>query len=159
MISKLGTIEDIFPMYTAYLQGMSQHYNIHDLDGWLEAALKNLKKNESANPVFIIQEADEIMGFAMVSTHLRFNDQGRAIAEFHIQKDHGRNGYGRSLAEFVFDQFPGQWEVALTLKNTGAMGFWKQVVSSYTSGDFVEKNKPSTDMYGFLFENTYGFSI
>lgn len=155
MISKLETMEDIFPLYTDYLQGMSQYYHIHDIDGWQETALKNLKKNGNStdNPVFVIEESNEIIGFAMVSTHFRFNDQGRAIAEFHIQKDHGSNGYGRSLAEFVFDQFPGQWEVALTLKNTRAMGFWKQVVSSYTSGDFVEKNKPSTDMYGFLFEN------
>ena len=155
MISRLGTIEDIFPIYTAYLEGMSQHYNIHDLDGWLKAALKNLKKkgNSKDSPVFIIQESNEIIGFAMVSTHLRFNDQGRAIAEFHIHADHMGKGHGRALAEFVFDWFPGQWEVAFTLKNTGAMGFWKQVVSSYTSGNFMEKNKFSTDTYGFLFKN------
>ncbi len=142
-------------MYTAYLEEMSQHYDIHNLDGWLKAALKNFKKkeNSSENPMFIIQKSHKIIGFAMVSTHLRFNDKGRAIAEFHIQKDHEGNGHGRALAEYVFDRFSGQWEVALTPKNKGAMGFWKQVVSTYTSGDFVEKNKPSTDIYGFLFRN------
>ena len=101
----------------------------------------------------ILKESEIIIGFALVNKHLRFNHDGFAIAEFYIQKDHERNGCGRRLAEYVFAQFPGNWEVAVSLKNNSALAFWKQVVSSYTYGKFIEKKTCSFSGYGFLFNN------
>ncbi len=57
------------------------------------------------------------------------------------------------LAEHVFDLFPGSWEVAIAIKNKPAQMFWKQVVSSYTSGKFTEKRKDSMRECGLLFNN------
>ncbi|MDD9301234.1 MAG: hypothetical protein HUK40_02370 [Desulfobacter sp.] len=140
---------------------MSQYYHIQNLDKWLETALKNLKKNKDLrrHPVFIIRGSNEVKGFAMVTTHLGFNTQGRAIAEFYIPEAHEKKGWGRALAEHAFDGFKGPWEVGLSLKNTRAMGFWKQVISSYTSGEFTEKTQPDTDTYGFLFNTKNGQNI
>jgi predicted acetyltransferase len=75
------------------------------------------------------------------------------VAEFYIQKNHEKKGYGRKLAEHVFEKFPDNWEVAVSLKNKSALVFWTQVVSSYTNGKFIKKWNPSFCGYGFVFNN------
>ena len=155
MIIQIKTIEEILPIFREYLGYMSQFYKIYNFDSWCNAAVKNLKKHSVADDrlVYILKESESIIGFALVNKHLRFNHDGFAIAEFYIQKDHGRNGCGRRLAEYVFAQFSGNWEVAVTKKNNCALAFWKQVVSSYTFGKFKKKEFPSFNGYGFLFNN------
>ncbi len=156
MITQIENIEEIIPLFSTYLEGMSQFYEIRNLDSWCATALKNLQKYAGAEDrrMYILRQSGAIIGFALVNQHLRFNQDGFAIAEFHIQKDHGGKGYGRRLAEHVYAQFPGNWEVALTMKNHNALVFWRQVVSSFTSGKFMEKRNPSGNECGFLFEST-----
>jgi len=157
MISQIDTIEEILPIFSEYLGCVSQFYKIYNFDSWCDGALKNLQQYSMADDrfIYILKESESIAGFALVNKHLRFNHDGLAIAEFYIQKHCGRNGCGRRLAEYVFDQFAGNWEVAVTLKNNKAVMFWKKVVSSYTSGKFMEKKKASFKGYGFLFNNEY----
>ena len=152
MIARIETIDEITPIFREYLAYMSKFFVIADYDSWCEGALKNLQlySIKDDRHIYSIKESESIIGFAFVNKHLRFNNDGFAVAEFYIQKDHQRKGYGRRLAEHVFAQFPGHWEVAVTLKNNSARVFWKQVVSSYT---FVEKRKSSFSGYGFLFSN------
>lgn len=153
MISQIQEMEEIIPIYGDYLKGMSQYYNISNCDAWRASALKNLKKHEASEnqPVFSMEKSNAIIGFVIVNTHLRFNKKGRAIAEFHILKKHSRKGYGRILAEYVFDKFPGQWEVVVSDRNKEGIGFWKQVVSSYTPGNFTQRAIPAAGHCGFLF--------
>jgi predicted acetyltransferase len=155
MIVKIETIEEIKPIFIEYLNYMSQFFDINDHDSWCEGALKNLQQYsvEHDRHIFILIESESIIGFALINKHFRFNHDGFAIAEFYIQKEHERKGYGRKLAEHVFSQFCGNWEVAVSLKNNLARDFWKQVVSSYTGGKFMEKRRVSFDGYGFLFNN------
>jgi predicted acetyltransferase len=155
MIARIETIDEIKPIFKEYLNYMSQFFEIDDYDSWCEGALKTLQlySIEDDRHIYIIKESESIIGFAFVNKHLRFNHDGFAVAEFYIQKDHERKGYGRKLAEHVFAQFPGNWEVAVTLKNSSARVFWKQLVSSYTDGKFIEKRKSSFNGEGFLFNN------
>ncbi len=155
MIARIDTIEEILPIFREYLGYMSRFYKIYNLHSWCEGALKKLQRYSMADdrPIYILKKSDSIIGFALINKHLRFNHDGFAIAEFYIQKDHERNGCGRRLAEYVFAQFLGNWEIAVTLKNNCALVFWKQVVSSYTSGKFLEKKKASFNGSGFLFNN------
>ncbi len=153
MISQTDKIDEIVPIFRSYLAYMSRFYTIVDVDAWSNQAVKNLQQYVASKDrlIYIFTESSAIIGFAMINKHLRFNQQGMAIAEFHIQKDFEGKGYGRKLAEHVFAQFPGHWEVAITIKNNLALAFWKQVVSSYTSGDFIEKRNTSINEHGFLF--------
>lgn len=133
---------------------MSQFYEIDDVDSWCKGALKNLQRYSMADDryIYILKEFDSVIGFALVNQHLRFNTDGFAVAEFYIQKNHERKGYGRKLAGHVFAQFTGVWEVAVTLKNKAALMFWEQVVSSYTNGKFIKEKKASFGVYGFIFD-------
>ncbi|WP_457551318.1 GNAT family N-acetyltransferase [Desulfobacula sp.] len=145
----------IIPIYREYLDYMSQFYEIDNFDRWCQGALKNLNDYSTGKDrhIYIFKKADLIIGFALVNKHSRFNRDGFSIAEFYIQKRYEKKGYGRRLAEHVFAQFPGNWEVAVSLKNNLALGFWKQVVSSYTYGKFIEKNVSSFSGSGLLFNN------
>jgi predicted acetyltransferase len=153
MIKQIKTIDKIKPIFKEYLDYMSQFFKIYDFDSWCKGAYKNLQRYSMAEDryIYVIKESGSIIGFALVNHHLRFNMGGVAMAEFYIPKGHMRKGYGRKLAEHVFTQFPGDWEVAVSLKNNLALVFWEQVVSSYTDGKFIKKSKPSFSGYGFVF--------
>ncbi len=155
MILKIKTINEIIPIFREYLSCMSQFYAINNYDSWCEGALKNLQLYliENDRHIYILKDSESIIGFALVNKHFRYNHDGFAIAEFYIQKDYERKGYGRKLAEHVFAQFPGNWEVAVALNNYSAIMFWEQVVLSYTCGKFIKKSKPSFKGYGFLFNS------
>ena len=155
MIARIETIDEINPIFRKYLNYMCQFYEINDRDSWCEGALKYLQRYsvEDGRHIYILMESESIIGFALVNKHLRFNNDGFAVAEFYIQEEYQRKGYGRKLAEHVFAQFSGNWEVAVSLKNNSAREFWKHVVSSYTYGKFIEKKTCSFSGYGFVFNN------
>ena len=155
MIARIENIEEIKPIFKEYLAYMSQFFVTDNYDSWCEGALKSLRlySIKEDRYIYTIRESDSIIGFAFINKHLRFNNDGFAVAEFYIRKDHERKGYGRRLAEYVFALFPGNWEVAVTEKNKSARAFWKQVVSAYTHDKFVEKKKSSFSGNGFLFNN------
>jgi len=134
---------------------MSQFFEIFDHTLWCEGALKNLQRYSAEDDchIYVLMESESIIGFALVNKHLRFNTGGFAIAEFYIQKEYTKKGYGRRLAEHVFEQFTGNWEVAVSLKNNLARKFWKQVLSSYTNNKFIEKKTKSFNGHGLIFNN------
>lgn len=156
MITRLEGTADIVPIFKEYLECMSHYFVVNDHDSWCKGALKNLNKY-SMDPdrhIYIVRESGFIIGFAFVNKHLRFNRDGFAVAEFYIQKAHVRKRTGSRLAEYVFEQFPGNWEVAVTSNNHSARLFWKQVVSSYTHETYSEKVSHAFDGCGFLFNNS-----
>ncbi|MFH2092455.1 MAG: GNAT family N-acetyltransferase [Pseudomonadota bacterium] len=156
MIIKIDTIDIIKPVFKQYLTIMNAFFDIHDFDKWSATALNNLKsyiRNTDRN-IYAIKEAGHLIGFIFINKHLRFNSDGFAVAEFFIQNNHTKKGYGRYLAEFAFNRFPGHWEIAVTQKNTVAARFWKQVVSSYTQNRFSIEEKPSFNGKGFVFNNS-----
>jgi predicted acetyltransferase len=155
MISKIQTIEEIVPIFTEYLGCVGRFYELFDFNGWRSKALKNLKRDflTGDQQIYRLRESGDIIGFAQVNKHLRFNLNGVAIAEFYIGKDHARRGFGRKLAEHVFSQYSGNWEVAVSGNNREGFLFWKQVISDYTSGKYMEKKHAVFKGSGFLFDN------
>ncbi|MCP4671095.1 MAG: GNAT family N-acetyltransferase [Desulfobacula sp.] len=155
MIVELKSIDKIKPIFKEYLNYMSQFFEIYDQASWCEGALKNLQRYRVKNDhhIYVLMESEFLIGFAFVNKHLRFNNDGFAIAEFYIQKKYNRKGYGRRLAEHVFAQFIGEWEIAVSLKNNLARKFWKKVLSSYTNDKFMEKKTNSFNGYVLIFNN------
>ncbi len=156
MIEKIDQIDQIKPLFKEYLNYMSQFFKINNYDSWCKGALKNLEfysisKNRH---VYILKQLESIVGFALINKHLRFNTEGYAISEFYIKKEYKGKECGRKLAEHVFSQFPGNWEVAVALQNSSALAFWQQVIASYTHDKFIQKRISSFTGYGFLFKNS-----
>ena len=158
MIIQIDTINGIEPIYKEYLAYMRQFFDIVHYDSWCESAMKNLQRysNSDDRHIYILKESNTIIGFALVNKHLRFNSDGFGVSEFYIQKGYQKKGYGRKLAEHLFEAFKGNWEIAVSLTNTSALLFWEQVVSVYAKGEYVKRKKASFNGYGFVFNSESG---
>jgi len=155
IIAQTKTIDKMKPIFMEYLEHMSQFYEIKNYEGWCIGAIKSLEEYTVScdRRIYLAMESGRIIGFALVSKHLRFNRDGFGLAEFYIRKRYSRKGHGRRLAEHLFERYLGNWEVAVTMKNKAAQAFWEDVVSSYTRGGFIKKSNNSFNGYGFIFNN------
>lgn len=87
---------------------------------------------------FIARVKGRLAGFALVHTYTYWPANQYVMAEFFILKKYRRQGIGRQVATYVFDQFPGRWEVDQLLNNIPAQHFWRKVIHDYTNGHFTE---------------------
>lgn len=155
MIQTSCEIDVITPMYHDYLAYMRRFYMIYDYPAWAEAAVRNLARyaTEPGYHMVLARSPAAVIGFALVNRHRRFHEQGFALGEFYIQPSYQGKGQGRRLALTTFSLFPGDWEVAVAEKNTGARRFWNRILEEYTQGQFREHVRPSFSGSGFLFNN------
>ena len=84
---------------------------------------------------FLIRVSDRLAGFALVRT---LSPETRSLAEFFILRKFRRQHIGQTAAQRVFDQFPGQWQVAQEAVNLPAQAFWRRTIAAYTQGNFRE---------------------
>ncbi len=61
------------------------------------------------------------------------------MAEFFITRARRRLGIGATAVRLIFSRFAGSWEITEYLRNTNAVNFWRRVVASYTSGNYLER--------------------
>ena len=155
MNSELSEKNEILSLFKDYMYFMRQFFEIDDTDAWVSTAMSYLDSyaTETDRHIFALKNAGVPIGFAMLNNYLRFNKEGFAIAEFYIDTQHQANGLGRELAEYVFDQFPGHWEIAVTRGNDNAEKFWRRSISDYTSGEYREWKIDTYDGSGFSFFN------
>lgn len=78
-------------------------------------------------------------GFALVVRSHASDGPGYRMAEFFIARAQRRRGLGRGAARLIFDRFAGQWEVVQDAANREAVGFWRNVLATYTRGDYRER--------------------
>lgn len=94
---------------------------------------------------FLIWVGGKPAGFIMLRRGSYFT-QGEAkgaplpmlVAEFFILRKYRRQGLGARAARWIFDLFPGRWEVAEIPENSAAQAFWREVIGAYTAGRFEE---------------------
>lgn len=98
--------------------------------------------DDRSHPLLILK-ADQPAGFALVvrpqplpptQPHIDFR-----MSEFFVLAKHRRLGVGQEAATLIFNRFAGQWEVTEYLRNAGAVGFWRRVISAYTQGKYSER--------------------
>jgi len=89
---------------------------------------------------FLIYANSKIAGFVLVNTYTRLseNNGAKSIAEFFILRKYRRRGIGRQAAFYVFDRFPGKWEVRQIRSNLDGYRFWKRIIAEYTNNQFTE---------------------
>jgi len=63
-------------------------------------------------------------GFCVVT-----QTQGRYdIGEFYILPCYRKKGLGQQFAFYIFDAFPGKWQVRQIISAKGAISFWRKVI-------------------------------
>lgn len=90
---------------------------------------------------FFIKVGGRLAGFVFVVQHASFLEPGATtwfVDEFFVLRKYQRRGVGERAARWVFDRFPGHWEVSQTPHNAPATAFWRRVIGRYTGGRFRE---------------------
>ena len=100
---------------------------------------------------YFIKSGSTYVGMVMVNENLKFNKNGKCIAEFLIMPRFRRNHIGKKVAYEIFDKFKGDWEVQPMENNFVAYSFWKSVISEYTNDNYIIKNDVIEDV--FIFNN------
>ena len=100
---------------------------------------------------YFIKNGNKYLGMVMVNENLKFNEEGKCIAEFLIMPRFRRHHIGKKVAYDVFEMFKGDWEVQPMENNPTAYSFWKNIINEYTNGNYRVKNDGIEDV--FMFNN------
>lgn len=89
---------------------------------------------------FLIRVDGKLAGFALqvAKSRLTGEEGVHDVAEFFVLQRYRRTGIGEKAACWLFDRFPGRWEVRQKKENTRAIAFWRRVIGRYTAGRFDE---------------------
>jgi predicted acetyltransferase len=80
----------------------------------------------------------KLAGFALIDDDFAVGgDSEYSMGEFFVIPKYRRLGAGRFLAETLFNQYPGKWEVGFHPHNIASVKFWTKVISEYTHGACV----------------------
>lgn len=93
---------------------------------------------------FLIKFNGKIAGFALVrkvTSVCSYHSTYYKISEFFILRKYRKEGIGREAAFYLFDLFPGTWEIAELETNIPAQKFWRKVISEYTGSNYSEIRK------------------
>ncbi|MBQ6547204.1 MAG: GNAT family N-acetyltransferase [Bacilli bacterium] len=98
---------------------------------------------------YFIKNNKNFLGMVLVNENLKFNKEGKSVAEFLIMPIYRRNHIGQRVAHDIFNMFPGFWEVQPMANNPVAYSFWKNVINEYTNGNYIIKNDGGEDVFIF----------
>ncbi len=85
---------------------------------------------------YFVKLHEEYIGFALVASSAE--NSPNVIEEFFIIQKYKGHGYGKEVAQNLFNMFPGKWRISQIEKNLPAKAFWRSVISNYTNGKFEE---------------------
>jgi len=92
-------------------------------------------------PLLILKDREPV-GFARVVRPMAAGAPQRIdyrMAEFFVLRTRRRLGIGRTAVQLILSRFAGRWEITEYLRNSGAVNFWRRVVSGYTKGTYQER--------------------
>ena len=89
---------------------------------------------------FLVRVNGNLAGFVLVAryNYLTGNKDAWVMAEFFIMRKYRHQGVGEKVACFIFNQFPGDWQVGQITENFTATAFWRKVIARYTHDNFQE---------------------
>lgn len=87
---------------------------------------------------FLIRSDGRVAGYVLVRRGTQFtcDGDGHEIAGLFVLRRYRRRGIGERAACFVFDRFPGRWEVVEMAANVDAHVFWLKTIDRYMNGIF-----------------------
>lgn len=106
-------------------------YNIH-FDRWPTGYL--------GHP-FIVRVDGELAGFALIKQMNTNHAADYDVGEFFIVRKFRRKGIGKSVAHYLFDHFPGVWQVRQMMDHKLAQAFWRQVIADYSGKQYQESKQ------------------
>ena len=89
---------------------------------------------------FLVRVDGNLAGFVLVAryNYLTGIKDTWVMAEFFIMRKYRHQGVGEHVARYIFNHFPGAWQVGQITENPSAIAFWRKVITRYTRGNFEE---------------------
>ncbi len=158
------TLEKAGPERRAAFENLFQLYTHDFSDFWTDRADGELEEDgrfpqyiyldsywtEPDRTPLLIRADGHLAGFALINA---FAHSGLptdfSIAEFFVSRKHRRSGVGQTAALAIIGARPGQWDIAVSRRNTGAQHFWRRVASSAARGE-VEALDHDDDLWNGL---------
>jgi predicted acetyltransferase len=106
---------------------------------------------ENGRHPFVVRVDEQLAGFVLVNQHAHVHEIDYAVAEFFIMRKYRRYGVGRHVACAVFDRLCGTWEVRVQTNNMVTQAFWRNVIDSYTKGNYMERLAYGVGKQGLVF--------
>ena len=95
---------------------------------------------------FLIRINGELAGFVMLDKPAFLPGVDWHAAEFYILAKFQGKGIGTKVALQLFDLFSGCWSLGSIPQNTKALGFWEDLISNYTNGNFSKVDMTSEQL-------------
>jgi predicted acetyltransferase len=83
---------------------------------------------------FLVRSEGHWVGFVFVvrGSPLSEDETIWDMAEFFVARRYRRHGVGTQVAQKIWQQFPGPWEVRVLASNRAAHSFWEQAIAVFT---------------------------
>jgi predicted acetyltransferase len=90
--------------------------------------------------IYLIRVDKHWAGFAWVAfgSYVDLHSANFLMDEFFILRKYRRRGVGEWAAVWLFNQYPGTWEVGEIPENVDAQCFWRTVIARYTDNVYRE---------------------
>lgn len=106
-------------------------------------------QEENRHP-YILKCNNKLAGFVLQ----RFNENNmNEIAEFFVLNKYRKIGAGSFMANKMFEQYKGKWEVSTLKKNERSQKFWRITIKNFTNNNFEEKYIKDNSRLAFYFES------
>ncbi len=113
---------------------------------------------EDGRVPFFVKVDGKLTGFVLVNEYCYLVKESgtKSIGEFFVMRKYRRKGIGKTVAQMVFDKFPGKWEIIQHGENEPSKIFWEEVIRAYTNGNY--RQAPVTTEWwegqALLFDNS-----
>ncbi|MBN2147518.1 MAG: GNAT family N-acetyltransferase [Anaerolineales bacterium] len=89
---------------------------------------------------FLVRIDGRLAGFVLVLRYNYLTGQRDhwVIGEFFILRKYRKQGAGAQVAVYIFNLFPGPWQVGQVPENTPATAFWRKIIARYTHNQYQE---------------------
>ena len=148
------TLEALFQLY---IHDFSEHWAGTDRgelqeDGrFADSPHPDSFREAPGRETFLIRADRAIAGFVLIND---YSHSGQpldfSVAEFFVVRKYRRGGVGRAAARTVIAIRPGQWELAIARRNTGASVFWRQVASELGVPGSIAEHDQDDDRWNGL---------
>jgi predicted acetyltransferase len=100
--------------------------------------------------IYLIRADRHWAGFAWVAfgSYSDPDAHNSLMDDFFVLRQYRRQGVGEWAAVWLFNQYPGTWEVGEIPENVEAQQFWRTVIDRYTGGHYREVNVNNQRWHG-----------
>ena len=142
------TISKIGPDSDALLQNLFEHY-CYDMSEWFDVdtgpdgrySYDTSSVWANGYEVYLARVGDSIAGFALIGSAAEWLGEidSHDVHEFFILRKFRRRGRGKSMTTFLWNAHPGTWLVRVLEANAPAVLFWRDAISRYSGGSYLEE--------------------